>query len=227
MSSLAGKSILILDDAEDVRMLARRILENDGATVHTAESVAEGLQLAETVGPHLVITDLGFPGSDGFFFLDQRKTNGAIMNVPVIVLSGMNDRESVVKAVSLGASDFLIKPFRATLLLQKARKHLRVASFAAVNFAESGFEPVDVSVQAEITSLSESGFLVDAPVKLAADQLVEVEAQFLMDLGLENVLLKTGSRPAHYLNNGRHANQILFTGVGEEFARQLRQKIKG
>lgn len=226
MSSLSGKSVLIVDDADDVRLLARRILETDGATVHEAASVAEGMQKAEEVQPHLLVTDLGFPGSDGFFLLEQRRTNATLKNIPAIVLSGHNDRESIVKAVSLGANDYLLKPFRATLLLQKARKHLRVASFASYELPPGQWEEVMVSVPGQITLLTESGVQVEGAVKLAPDEIVEIESQFLADAGVGNVLLKSGSRAPHYVGPGRHLNQVLFTGVGEEFARILRRNFK-
>lgn len=227
MSSLTGKSVLVIDDADDVRLLARRILETDGATVHEAASVAEGIQRAEEAQPHLIFTDLGFPGSDGFFLLEQRRTSSSLLGIPTIVLSGMNDRETIVRAISLGATDYLLKPFRATLLLQKARKHLRVASFGSHDLPKGQRPMVNVSVPGEIIYLNESGIQVEAAVKLASDQLVEIESQFLTDAGVENVLLKSGSRPAHYVAPGRHASQILYTGVGEDFARKLRKSIKG
>jgi CheY-like chemotaxis protein len=224
--SLAGKTVLIIDDADDIRALARRVLETDGATVHDSASISEGIQKAEEINPHLIVTDLNFDGADGFFFLEQRRTSTSLMSIPTIVLSGLSDRVSIVKAVALGASDYLLKPFRATLLLQKARKHLRVASFAAHNFAEGALEPVSVNVPAEIMFLTESGFQVETAVKLAADQLIEMESEFLESSGVENVLLKSSSRAPGYVGPGRYANQILFTGVGEEFARKMRKVIK-
>jgi DNA-binding response OmpR family regulator len=204
----------------------RKILEGDGAVVREAESVEQGMMQASVMQPHLILLDLEFPTESGFSFLGARRAHAEWTNVPTIVLSGHRDRTTVVKAVSLGASDYLLKPFRATLLLQKVRKALLVSTFQSHRFAEGEAPAARVVVSAETRRVSEVGFLLEAAAKLEPDCLVEVESEQLRGLGIGRTMLKTCTKPALYDGSGRYTNEILFTGVGEEFTKELRQKLK-
>ena len=129
MGSLQGRNILIVDDARDVRILVKRILEGDGATVHEAPDADIALAVLQTRSPHLVITDLAMPGKSGFDLLDLRRSHEAWRNLPMLVLSGKNDLESVSRSIALGANDYILKPLSSTLLLQKVRRALKASSF--------------------------------------------------------------------------------------------------
>src|SRR5690349_19564738 len=102
MSSMSGKEILIVEDAQDVRLLVRRVLESEGARVVEADSVDAGLSMAEKETPHLVILDLELPGQNGFDFLNARKEHPKVKDIPTIILSGKKDKTSVVQAIGLG-----------------------------------------------------------------------------------------------------------------------------
>jgi DNA-binding response OmpR family regulator len=226
MSSLNEKEILVIDDAPDIRLLARRILEGDGAVVRESESVEDGLMQASVTQPHLILLDLEFPGESGFEFLSARKAHAEWRDVPTIVLSGNRDRTSIVKSISLGATDYLLKPFRATLLLQKVRKALRLATFQTYTFPDGARPAAHVSVPAEVSRLSEVGFRIDSSAKLEPDELLRIECEQLATLGVEQAMIKTSTRPAQYNGDGRYCNTAMFTGVGEEFTKELRQKLK-
>lgn len=225
MSSLKDKDILIIDDAEDVRLLARKILENDGARVHEAADVGEGIRAAHTLQPHLILIDLRFPDGSGFDFLSARKADPQLNLAPAIVLSGANDRNSVTQAVVLGATDYLIKPFRATLLLQKVRKALCVSSFEGFTFPAGQGPEVTISVPAVIHQLDESGFQLESSAKLQADELVEVDSDLLRSMGAQGTLTKVATRPPEYAGPGRTLSRMLFTGVGEVFMKKIRKAV--
>src|SRR5271154_2065315 len=125
MPGLKGKKILLIDDAPDARVFARRILAGDGADVEEASTIDEGLAIVARSAPHLIITDLMLPEKTGFDLLAERANNPTLAAIPTLVLSSSNDPKSVVRAISSGAVDYVLKPLKANLLLQKARKHLR------------------------------------------------------------------------------------------------------
>lgn len=225
MSTLKDKDILIIDDAEDIRLLARKILENDGARVHEAADVGEGIRAAHALQPHLILIDLRFPDGSGFDFLSARKIDGQLRAVPAIVLSGANDRASVTQAVVLGTTDYLIKPFRATQLLQKVRKALSLQSFSGYSFPAAEAPEATISVPATIQQLDESGFLIEAAAKLRSDELVRVESDLLRDLGAGGTLTKVATRAIDFGGPGRHVSRLLFTGVGEAFMKKIRKSV--
>src|SRR5690242_19224740 len=102
MSALQGKDILVVDDEADIRLLARKILEGDGAIVVDCPDIATALTSAQKKVPHLILTDLTMPGGSGFDLLAKKRQIPELQTVPVIVLSGMKDRDSVSRAIALG-----------------------------------------------------------------------------------------------------------------------------
>lgn len=108
--------LLIVDDnAMNRDMLARR-LEREGYHITTA---AGGRQALELVGDgiyDLILLDILMPDMDGYEVLEKLKSNGATREIPVIMLTAVNEVESVKHCIDLGAEDYLIKPFNAVLL---------------------------------------------------------------------------------------------------------------
>jgi CheY-like chemotaxis protein len=103
--------VLIVDDDEDLRILAGRSLSRAGYKVMTAESGSKGLGLIETHSPNLLILDLNMPDMDGFEVLRRVREKEASRALPVIVLTAQGDEESARRSFELGATDFLSKPF--------------------------------------------------------------------------------------------------------------------
>jgi signal transduction histidine kinase/ActR/RegA family two-component response regulator len=104
----AGKArILVVDDDEAARELSTRILEKQGYQVETAESGAEGLAAIAKSPPDLVVLDVMMPGMDGWQVLEQLKAEPDTADIPVVMLSMLNEREM---GLSLGADDYITKP---------------------------------------------------------------------------------------------------------------------
>ncbi len=223
MSTLQGKIILIIDDASDVRLLARRILEGDGAQVLDADCVAGGLSLIASRSPHLVITDLEMPGHTGFDFLAIRAKDPRMSAAPCIVLSGHKESETVKTAISMGVSDYLLKPFKATQLLQKVRKTLKLSSFLSKKL--DGV-PAQISVPAEIIRLNEAGMEIESSVKLALDADILVEAELLDEIGISKVPMKGAQKPPTYLGSGRYLSDVNFVGFDQSQTRTVRDWLR-
>jgi CheY-like chemotaxis protein/phosphoribosyl 1,2-cyclic phosphodiesterase len=103
--------VLIVDDDEDLRILARKALMHAGHTVLEAGGGEEGLKLIELHKPDLLLLDLIMPGMDGFEVLRQLRARETGRPLPVIVLTARGDEESARSSFKVGATDFLIKPF--------------------------------------------------------------------------------------------------------------------
>lgn len=113
------QTILIIDDEIQIRRLLEINLAANGYRVIEAENAKEGLLLAASVNPILIILDLGLPDMDG---LEVLKKLREWYTAPIIILSVRNLEEDIVKALESGANDYLTKPFRNRELL--ARIHV-------------------------------------------------------------------------------------------------------
>ena len=114
--------ILIVDDDPAIRDSLSKELRAAGYSTTTASDGAEGMNTFQSKIPDLVLTDLAMPRSDGFELIAGIR---ATSRVPIIVLSVRGADPDKVRALDLGADDFVTKPFSMTELLARVRAHLR------------------------------------------------------------------------------------------------------
>jgi PleD family two-component response regulator len=151
--SLKGKLVLIIDDSKDIRMRCRKILENLGMVVAEAGSNSTAFSYLKTKMPNLIILDLMMPDSSGFEFLSYRKTQKELSEVPVVVSSGLSDKDSIYKAIGLGANDYLLKPLNAISIGQKARKHIKDLDFKSIQFKSAEQPSITLQIDTQVTKL--------------------------------------------------------------------------
>jgi two-component system KDP operon response regulator KdpE len=110
--------ILIIDDEVQIRRLLEITLSANGYKISEASTGKEGLTLAATGQPFLIILDLGLPDADGIEILKKLRE---WYEKPIIVLSVRNSEEDIIRALDSGANDYLTKPFRTGELLARIR----------------------------------------------------------------------------------------------------------
>ncbi len=108
--------MLIVDDVEANRELLRRRLIRQGHTVTTAINGREAIEMLRHTEVDLVLCDIMMPEMDGYEFLQYIKHDPDLRHIPVIMISAVDDIESVVRCIEMGAEDYLPKPFNQTLL---------------------------------------------------------------------------------------------------------------
>ena len=111
-----GGLVLVVDDIAENRELLRRRLESQG---HMVIEAADGAQAFEALGcapVDVILLDILMPGMDGYEVLERLKAHSDWSRIPVIVISSLDQMDSVVRCVELGASDYLHKPFNRVLL---------------------------------------------------------------------------------------------------------------
>lgn len=116
------KSILIVEDDEFSRDLARLLLEKAGYEVTTASDGVDGVALLEKTRYDLILSDLQMPNLDGFKLLQVTRLKG--IATPVVFLTAQNEKETEVQALELGAADFIHKPFKKETLLSRVKSAL-------------------------------------------------------------------------------------------------------
>ncbi len=116
------ETILVVDDEEHVRKLLQRILGEASYGVVTAANGREALEKLSHTGISLVLLDIRMPELDGFATLKIMRQQSEI---PVIMLSGMGEVTTISDTLSLGADDYVHKPFLAPVLLARIEAKLR------------------------------------------------------------------------------------------------------
>jgi CheY-like chemotaxis protein/KaiC/GvpD/RAD55 family RecA-like ATPase len=117
--------ILVVDDSDEVRLLASRILEREGYQVTAADSGVSALKIVQTVVPDLVLSDIMMPEVDGYRLLERLRDDPRLTAIPVIFLSALGDATSLERGNRLGVEHYLVKPFTAKQLLAVVSGTLR------------------------------------------------------------------------------------------------------
>jgi len=112
-------TVLVVDDAEVNRDLLTRRLNKDGHAVTVACNGVEALDLARRHAFDLILLDIMMPVMDGYQVLETLKSDENLNHIPVIMITALNDIDSIARCIELGAEDYLPKPFNNILL--KAR----------------------------------------------------------------------------------------------------------
>jgi DNA-binding NarL/FixJ family response regulator len=113
------KKILVVDDDNILRKVLRNYLEQQGYQVQDASSGTEGLRAFEAYSPDLIVSDVAMPEIDGFEFCHRLRSKPSGQLVPFIFLSARDDLEDKIQGHSMGADDYLTKPFEMKELLAK------------------------------------------------------------------------------------------------------------
>jgi CheY-like chemotaxis protein len=129
VTASAGR-VLVVDDERLNRMLLRRALEGEGWTVAEAADGRTALDVLRSETTDVVLLDIVMPELDGYATLTAIKADPSLDHLPVIIISGVDELDSVVRCIEMGATDYLTKPFepailRARLASSLAAKRLR------------------------------------------------------------------------------------------------------
>jgi class 3 adenylate cyclase/DNA-binding response OmpR family regulator len=193
----ARASVLVVDDERRNRSLLSARLEGQGHTVATAEHGRQALELLKAERFDVVLLDLMMPEMDGFQVLEQLKADAALRHLPVIVISALDDIESVVRCIEMGAEDYLPKPFNSVLLrarvsacLEKKRLHdqeeLQRQQLEAFNETlEQRVRDATATIQ-DYThllerQLHETEAMVDVSLAISSTMDTQVVLQMIMD----------------------------------------------
>ena len=203
------KKILVVDDETQITRVLRRGLESAGYQVRIANDGRSGLETFRAWPPDLVITDLSMPGFDGLELCSRIRQ---LSEVPILVLSVSEDEPTKVKALDLGADDFVTKPFGIAELNARVRALLRRTAPALEN--ETGIEVGDFKIDPQQRRVEVGG----KPVHLTPKEF-ELIQFFLANRG--KVLTHRAILSAVWGSGSREQPEYLRVFIGN-----LRKKLE-
>ena len=146
-ADLSGKRVLVVEDDPSIAIGLRINLESEGYVVHVAEDGEDGLTLARTLAPDLIVLDVMLPRRNGLEVLHALRAEGRTM--PIIILSAKAAEMDKVAGLELGAEDYVAKPFSLAELLARVRAALRRGHAPAASLRRAIlFGEVEVDVDA-------------------------------------------------------------------------------
>ena len=156
--------ILVVDDTEMNRDMLSTLVEADGHKAFLAENGRLALESIKTNSFDLILLDVMMPEMNGYQVLEQLKSDSSLRDIPVIVLSALDEIGSVVRCIELGAEDYLPKPFDPVLLRARIgacleKKHLRDQEVRLRGELEEWNKTLEERVNEQVTQLERLGRL--------------------------------------------------------------------
>ena len=124
--ALETKRIMVVDDNADIRNLISLILTSESYEVLTADSGAEVLNNYSTFEPDLLLLDIMMPHMSGFEVLESVRAiqDEKLKSIPIVMITAKSMDADIDRALELGATSYIVKPFRAAALKEKVFAHL-------------------------------------------------------------------------------------------------------
>ncbi|MBC6907383.1 sigma-54-dependent Fis family transcriptional regulator [Saccharophagus sp. K07] len=122
--------ILVVDDVVTNVQLLAQALEPAGYEILVAQNGRDALRIAERAQPGLILMDVMMPGLDGVATCRLLKQNPELADIPVIFITALDERESVVKGFTAGGVDYIVKPFHPEEVLRRVENHLNLHRLA-------------------------------------------------------------------------------------------------
>ncbi len=219
---MKSKTILVVDDDEDMRKILAKILGAQGLHVLTASGPEEAKPLLAQI-PHVILTDLHMEPVDGFQFIRDLRSSAMTKKTPILVLSALNDFKSVKKALGLGVNDYVLKPLSSPLLVRKVKKVLFHQDFLHWEAAPGEEIESEISIEAKIHSLGETGYQLLGPFKITPDKEIKIENAEFIAMNVDQLPQRGSHLLKSYQSNGNFLNDVTFIGVGESHSGHIRQ----
>lgn len=224
--SAKNKTILLVDDDEDILRILNKILTNAGFKVFQALSPEEARSILEQDPPHLIVSDLNMEPEDGYTFISKLKSHSNLQHIPIIVLSAVNDFNSVKRVIGLGINDYVIKPLQAHLILRKIRKALLNKDFVTWTPRSEEGESLVVQIPAKIMEIGEVGLKISGPFKIPNDHEIRIHSPEVDELGMNKLVLKSSDLSSSHSSGGHFICDIGMIGSSEETASKIRQFVQ-
>ena len=229
-TSGTSAGVLVVDDDPQNRRVLERLLRQQGFHVETANDGPSAIRSIEAISPDLILLDVQMPGLDGFQVCRLIKERAATRLTPVVLITGLSDRDSRIKGIDAGADDFIHKPFDPGELTARVRSLVRLKRYTDdLESADSVIMSLALTVEARDAyteghchRLAEYATLVGTELGVTDTELEALHrGGYLHDIGKigipDAILFKPGPlSPAEYAVIQRH------TLIGDALCGNLR-----
>jgi len=201
-------NILLVDDSAFMRKTLKSILTPKRFNVYEANGAQAGLDILEKDDIHLILLDQEMPGMDGTEMLDKIKKNIKLLHIPVIMLSGNNNKDIVARALKNGASDFIKKPYATEELLLKVDLHIK--EYINLKKLKQKEEELEVSIEkVKNAEQHKSMFL--------ANMSHEIRTPLNSILGFMDLLAEDekDAKKIDYLNTAQNSGKLLLNLIND------------
>ncbi|RMH57769.1 MAG: response regulator [Candidatus Hydrogenedentota bacterium] len=231
---MSKKVVLVVDDQANVRNILEFNFKRRGFDVLAAPDGLAAITMAVNQTPDLVVLDIMMPGIDGFQVLEKLKSSEKTREIPVLVVSAKGTEPDILKAMQLGAKDYVVKPFNMDALIQKAFRLIesaperkeekpRTNEKKTLPYPIAGFLHVKANIDSETERDLEETVLalasvVNSGIVVALDPEEDIPSLTFGKLArIQQQVKRTGSELILATNSDSHRQTLSDSGFGKHF----------
>lgn len=191
------KKVLLVDDSQKMRGFVKEILSKNGYKMVTAHDAFTAFEILEENFFDLLILDINMPFKNGFALLESTRQLSKYKHTPVIFLTSRSSKRDIHKAISLGASGYVLKPVKAPELLEKVGQALGLIDEVIPMAEKEEFKDFKISMQLEgdLSTLDFDGVELRVPYDIPEGQIIFATCPLFSQIGIRpHSLLVVGSR---------------------------------
>jgi DNA-binding response OmpR family regulator len=219
---------MIIDDDFDILRYCDAILAPHGHEAVLASDPTKALQILKDHAVDLIVVDVVMPQVSGFDFMLTLKRSLPHVNCPILMLTGRSASQDVKKALDLGATDYMVKPFDRDVFLAKISSILGMqAAIPEVKFAQtSTTSKAEVTFPALITSVNEMGFYMRTLSYVDRNLRIRINSTLFSEIGITCPPLRAAScKPIEDDSEYHYEVFVSFIGLDENTMRKIRRWI--
>jgi putative two-component system response regulator len=185
---MSGATILVADDEPVARELITNYLARDGHSLHTATNGVECLRLAREILPDLILLDVMMPTMDGLETCRRLRADPLLAEVPVVIISTLDDRNSRLAGHAAGADDFLTKPIDSLELRVRVQSIVRLNRYRKLHESrrqlEAAYDALQQAYDTTIAGWSRALDLRDKETEGHSQRVTEMTVRMAQAIGL-------------------------------------------
>lgn len=212
--SIKEKSILIIDDDQEIIKLLTKIFEVLGVIIYSAHNLEEAKKVVQSNIPHLIFLDIRLGNENGLDYLTFLKSYPFGSSIPVIVFSGIDDKRIQKLAIMRGAVDYINKPIIASQLIQKVRKHLKDTYSNYHIFKEYNKSPQVLRVPGTIVQLNQNYMEVETSVNIANSTSLTMHSSLCEKIKFTDAKFTSGYN-TQTLASGHFLTRLYYLGASD------------
>jgi len=188
-----ANTVLIVDDEPSGRQTLEAVLEGEGYRLEMAENGFQALEKARQLLPDVILLDVMMPGLTGFEVCEQIRKDEKLAEIPIIILTALDDRNSMLRALESGADDFITKPFDRHELRARLVGILRLNRYQKLVNERASLEKANAELiaayDATILGWSRAMDLRDRETEGHSQRVAEQTSQLAQAMGLSDLEL--------------------------------------
>ena len=223
MIDLNNISFIVCDDDESIRALLRKVIENCGGKVSEAVNRQDILTLVADQTPHFIILDIHLGKDDnGLKIMHEMKQDPTLKNIPILILSRLTNGPIIDAAIQMGATDYLLKPFKSYEVLASIQKNLSKSKSHVLDFFPDQKVTVDCKFPIKLKKVNEFSLVFESTGCFSAETEIGLESNFMNSIDAQFCQYKI-KKQSTFLEEDLYQTEVKIIGFNEEVAKKIRR----